>query len=150
VHRGLGDADNRAVGQFTRGVQSRVAEAGDDVPVHAFAFALGDFVQQPGDGQRLVVVALDRDRPGLHDPASDAALQRPEWAGDDDAGTSAAGAKRTYFCATAGIFDQSIALSLPSAALTFLPRSLSSALSFFGIFSLWQLAQVAFGSLSFL
>ena len=61
-HSGLGDPDDRAVGQFTRGVQSGVAEAGDDVPVHAVPLALGDLVQQSGDGERLVIVALDRRR----------------------------------------------------------------------------------------
>ena len=42
--------------------EARVAEAGDDVAVDAFALAGGDLLQQAGHGQRLVVVALDRGR----------------------------------------------------------------------------------------
>src|ERR1017187_3509604 len=45
-------------------------------------------------------------------------------------------------------FDQSIFPSLPLATLTVLPKSLSSAASFFGNFATWQVAQLAFGSLA--
>ena len=45
------------------GVEPGVVEAGDDGGVGAFALAPGDLDQQARHRQRLVVVALDRDRP---------------------------------------------------------------------------------------
>ena len=62
LHPGLGDGDHRTAGQLPRGVQSRIAEAGQHVPVDAVPFTAGDLVQHARHGQRLVVVALDRGR----------------------------------------------------------------------------------------
>ena len=58
----FGDPGLKAARELARGLQARVAEAGDHVAVDAVALAGRDLLQQAGHGQRLVVVALDGDR----------------------------------------------------------------------------------------
>ena len=62
VEAGLADADDRGGGEAAHGVEAGVVEAGDHHAVDALGVA--DHVEEAGDRDRLVEVALDADRAG--------------------------------------------------------------------------------------
>jgi hypothetical protein len=59
----LPDPDHRRVGDRARRIEARIVEAGDDMRVRALAVGLANTSEHAGHGERLVVKALDRDRP---------------------------------------------------------------------------------------
>ncbi len=54
MHRRFGNADNRAARQFPRRQQSRVAKAGDHMPLRALRFALLYLLQHADGGNRFI------------------------------------------------------------------------------------------------
>ena len=57
----LANADDRAARHFTRGMQARVVETGEDIGVDPEDFPLADFRKHARHGGRLVGTAFDAD-----------------------------------------------------------------------------------------
>jgi hypothetical protein len=62
VHGCFTDSKNRPGGDLSAGAESQIIETSDDESVGARLFALRDFRQQPRDGHRFIVLALDAGR----------------------------------------------------------------------------------------
>ena len=62
MHRGLGDADDRSVRDLAGGAQAGIVEAGDEIALALFGYALAHLVEHAERADRLVVMPLDRDR----------------------------------------------------------------------------------------
>ena len=77
--RRLGHPDHRPARDLARGRHAGVAEAGDDVGVHAVALALQHLLQDAERAPHLVDVALDRAHPAARRAADDlgAGRRRP-------------------------------------------------------------------------
>ncbi len=65
----LGDAQHRRIGQLTRGVEARVAEAGDDHCVEGLALRQLHLLGHAGRAEHVVEMAFDGDRPEARLPA---------------------------------------------------------------------------------
>ena len=90
MESGLADPHHRSPGQRARRIQPCVVEAREHVTIHATRLASGDFGEQAGQGDRLVVEAFDRLRAGLRVHRDDPGA----WRGDALGGATDRGGHR--------------------------------------------------------